>query len=403
MQVLRSYRYKLYRSDKNDVLLKDIEKYSEVYNWCVALYKRYYRIYKKNINKYALQKHLTKIKGLYKTEWRDLGSQAIQDITDRLNRSYTLFFGNLKRKKKASPPKFKSRRFYKSFTLKQTGYSLDQDNNEITINKRRYRYFNSRVFDGKIKTLTVKRNHKGEIFIIFSVEQEMDFKIGFETGKIAGFDFGMGTFLVDSEGRKYASPQYLSNSYNKLQELSRSLSKKKKGSNNRKKAKMRLVSLHEKIVNQRNDWQHKMVLQLVKFYDTIFLESLSFLAIQKGNDLKTKKQKKGRARKIMDLAPASFIEKLKYKAAEYGKTVNFINKWFPSSQICSECLCGVGKMSTDIRSWVCPDCRAVHDRDHNAAKNILREGTSSLGIGNVRPYLETMKAVTVLKPESHVL
>jgi putative transposase len=193
----------------------------------------------------------------------------------------------------------------------------------------------------------------------------------------------MGTFLVDSEGTKYVSPQYLRNSFKNMQVLSRKLSKKKKGSNNRKKAKMQLISLHEKIVNQRNDWQWKMILQLIRSYDTIILESLSFLEIQKGNDLKTKAEKRGRARKTLDLSPGSFFEKLKYKAAEYGKTVVFIDKWFPSSQICNECMCAVGKMPTHIRIWTCPDCGTVHDRDHNAAKNILREGTSSLGIGDV--------------------
>ena len=179
MQVIRSYKYKLYRSERNDVLTRNIELYSEVYNHCVALYNRFYRIYGKHIGKYDLQKHLTKIKKRFKKRWDDLGSQAIQEITDRLDKSYKLFFGNLKRGIKASPPKFKSRKRYKSFTLKQAGYKLNQEENEIVINKKKYKYFNSRSFDGDIKTLTVKRNHKGELFVIFSVKQEMKQKFGF--------------------------------------------------------------------------------------------------------------------------------------------------------------------------------------------------------------------------------
>jgi putative transposase len=382
MRQIRSYKYKLYNnSDKNDVLQKDIELYSEVYNHCVALYNRFYKIYKKNINKYALQKHITKIKGRFKGLWMQLGSQAIQDITDRLDKSYKLFFGNLKRKVRTSPPSFKSRFKYKSFTLKQAGYKLDQNVNEITINKRKYKYFNSRIFDGDIKTLTVKRNHKGEIYVIFSVEQEMKIKRGFETGKIAGFDFGLGKFLVESEGREFISPQYLANSFEKLVSLSKRLSKKKKGSNNRKKAKLQLISLHEKVCNQRNDWQWKMALELVRSYDVICLESLSFLSMQKDDSLKTKQQKHGRARKILDLSPGSFIEKVKYKADEYGKKVLFVSRWFPSTRMCSNCSHVVEKMPQSVRFWVCPECGAEHDRDHNAAKNILREGTSSLGKG----------------------
>ena len=220
MQTIKSYKYKLYNSKKNNVLISNIELYSEVYNHCVALYNRFYKIFGKNINKYDLQKHLTKIKGRYKSHWKKLGSQAIQEITDRLDKSYKLFFSNIKKGIKASPPKFKSRHRYKSFTLKQAGYNLDQENDEIIINKKKYKYFNSRCFDGDIKTLTVKRNHKGELFIIFSVKQEINPKVGFETGKMAGFDFGLGTFLVGSDGRDFDSPQYLNSSFEKLQKES---------------------------------------------------------------------------------------------------------------------------------------------------------------------------------------
>lgn len=382
--MIKSYKYKLYRSDRNDVLLHDIELYSEVYNHCVALYNRFYKLYRKHIGKYDLQKHLTKIKGRYKTEWKNLGSQAIQEITDRLDKAYKLFFSNLKRKVRTSPPSFKSRFKYKSFTLKQAGYKLNQKDNEITINKRKYKYFNSRDFEGKIKTLTVKRNHKGEIFIIFSVEQEMKLKVGFETGKIAGFDFGLATFLVDNEGKKFIAPEYLKNSFEKLKTLSRKLSKKQKGSNNRKKAKLQLISLHEKIVNQRNDWQWKLALELVRSYDVICLESLSFIAMQKDDNLETKKQKRNRARKVLDLSPGSLFEKVKYKSVEYGKKTVFIDKWFPSTKTCNCCGYVNHNLTIHDREWICPVCLTKHDRDHNSAKNIKREGTSSLGIDNVR-------------------
>jgi putative transposase len=318
------------------------------------------------------------------TRWKQLGSQAIQDVVERLDKSYKLFFSNLKRKVRCSPPGFKNRHRYRSFTLKQAGYKVDQKENEIIINKKKYKYFNSRCFDGNVKTLTVKRNNKGEIYVIFSVEQEMKLKVGFETGKRAGFDFGLTTFLVDSDGKEYVPTQYLSESYDKLRALSRRLSKKKKGSNNRLKAKVQLISLHEKIVNQRNDWQWKMTLQLVRSFDIICLESLSFMQIQKDKNLTGVKQKHNRARKVLDLSPGSFYDKLKYKAVEYGKQVMFVDKWFPSTQICSSCMHVVGKLDESVREWTCPDCGMHHNRDHNAAKNILREGTSSLGIGNVR-------------------
>ena len=383
--MIRSYKYKLYNNSKaNAELAQSIERYSEVYNYCVALYNRYYRLYKKTINKYDLQKHLTKIKGRYKTEWNELGSQAIQDITDRLDRAYKLFFANIKKGVRAAPPTFKCRGKYKSFTLKQAGYKIDQNNDEIKISKNKYKYFNSRVFDGTVKTLTVKRNHKGELFVIICVEQAMMPKVGFETGKSAGFDFGLTTFLVDNEGEKYDSPMYLKQSIDELSELQRKLSKKKKGSNNRKKAKTQLVSCYEKIVAQRDDFQWKLAVELVRHHDILCFETLDFLQMQKDKNLKTKKQKKNRARKILDLSPSSFMEKVKYKAAEYNKEIVFIDKWFPSTKVCSSCGHVEKEIPQEVREWVCPFCGSQHDRDTNAAKNILQVGTSACGTGIVR-------------------
>jgi len=245
--------------------------------------------------------------------------------------------------------------------------------------------------------LTVKRNHKGELFIIFSVKQEIKPIVGFETGKMAGFDFGLGTFLVDSEGKTFNSPQYLRNSFLELQKRSRKLSRKKRGSKKRKQAKMQLISLHEKIVNQRNDWQWKMVLDIVRSYDTICLETLSFKSMQT-NENKTAWENKARSRKTLDLSPYSFYEKLKYKAEEYGKQIVFIDKWFPSTKTCSKCGFINNELQEKDRSWVCPDCWETHDRDHNAAKNILREGTSSLSKATL-----PMKEEPVLMLESHDL
>jgi len=106
--------------------------------------------------------------------------------------------------------------------------------------------------------------------------------------------------------------------------------------------------------------------------------------MQKDKSLTGAKQKRNRAKKVFDLSPSSFYDKLKYKAAEYEKRVVFVDKWFPSTQICSGCMHVVGKLDEGIRDWTCPNCGMHHDRDHNAAKNILREGTSSLGIDSVR-------------------
>jgi putative transposase len=381
MILIKSYKYKLYNSSsRNKHLINNIECYSEVYNHCIALYKRYYKIYNKSINKYHLQKHLTKIKHRFKTKWNNLGSQAIQDITDRIDRSYKLFFRNQKQHIISSPPGFRSRKKYKSFTLKQAGYKINQNLNEVLIGKTKYKYFNSREFNGKINTLTIKRNNKDELFIIFSVSEEMKPKIEFKTGKMAGFDFGLTAFFTDSEGNKIVSPLYLNNSFKKLQEKSSNLSKKKKGSNNRKKAKKELATLHEKVYNQRNDWQWKLAIKIVKECDAICLEDLSFKEMQQDKNLDADYKKKSRCKKILDLSPASFYEKLKYKAVEYDKKVIVVSRWFPSTKLCSDCNYKNNDLTELDREWTCPVCGTHHDRDHNSAKNLLIEGTSSIGV-----------------------
>ena len=154
-----TYRFKLYNSKRNRKLHRQINAAGLVYNHCIALHKRYYKIFGKSLNMYQLQKHLTKLKGISRFAYiKEIGSQAVQEITQRIDRAYKLFFRNLKHKIRTAPPSFKKIKKYKSFTLKQTGWKLDEASNSITIGKQRYRYAKSREIDGKIKTLTVKRN-----------------------------------------------------------------------------------------------------------------------------------------------------------------------------------------------------------------------------------------------------
>jgi putative transposase len=141
---VKTFCFKIYRSKKNRYLHNQINLAGEIYNHCIALHKRYYRMYKKSLNTYSLQKHLTKLKKLDKySHWNQLGSQAIQDITDRIDKAYKLFFRNQKHGIKSGTPNFKKRKNYKSFTLKQVGYKL-LDGNKILIGKKIFNYAKSR-------------------------------------------------------------------------------------------------------------------------------------------------------------------------------------------------------------------------------------------------------------------
>lgn len=168
---MRTYRFKLYNSKRNRKLHRQINAAGLVYNHCIALHKRYYKIFGKSLNMYQLQKHLTKLKGISRFAYiKEIGSQAVQDVTQRIDRAYKLFFRNLKSKIRTAPPSFKKIKKYKSFTLKQAGWKLDEDGNSIKIGKQRYRYAKSREIDGKIKTLTVKWDALGDIYLYFVCE-----------------------------------------------------------------------------------------------------------------------------------------------------------------------------------------------------------------------------------------
>ncbi len=191
---MKTYQFKLYQHKRNKHLHRVINAASNIYNHCIALHKRYYQMFGKHLNKNRLQKQIAKQRR--KNEyWQLVGSQAAQDITDRIERAYQLFFKH--HRKGARPPNFRKRIKYKSFTLKQAGYKFF-NNNQLKIGKRIYKFSKSREIEGKIKTVTIKRNPLGEIFI-FVVTDFIDQIPSTMTGKSAGFDFGLkcDSFLIN--------------------------------------------------------------------------------------------------------------------------------------------------------------------------------------------------------------
>lgn len=316
------------------------------------------------LNMYQLQKHLTKLKKLPKFSYiKNIGSQAVQDITQRIDRAYKLFFRNLKHQIRTAPPSFKKVRKYKSFTLKQAGWKLDEESGCIAIGKQKYRYAKTRKISGRVKNITIKRDSLGDIYLYFTCETA-DNKAIARTGKSIGFDFGLKTFLNASDGEDITAPLFLKQNAKAIKQANRRLSRKRKGSNNRQKAKMELARLHKEIANQRKDFHWEIANQIVGKYALICLENLNIKGMQR---------KFGR--KISDLGFAEFVNKLKYMAEKTGSKVVEIDRFYPSSQLCNQCG-HQNKVMKDlkIRDWICPECNAVHNRDKNAAINILSEG-----------------------------
>lgn len=220
---MKTYSFKLYQHKRNKHLHRTINAASNIYNHCIALHKRYYRLFGKHLNKNKLMKHIAKLRK--KNEyWLLVGSQAVQDIIQRIDRAYQLFFKH--HKKGVRPPNFRKRIKYKSITLKQAGYKF-LEANQLKIGKRVFKFWKSREIEGKIKTITIKRNPLGELFV-FVVTDHIDIQVSTMTGNSAGFDFGCKIFLTCSEGFEVKSPLFFKQSFKELRLASRNHSRKKK-------------------------------------------------------------------------------------------------------------------------------------------------------------------------------
>jgi len=214
----------------------------------------------KHLNCAKLQSHIAKHR-LRKDFWQLVGSQAVQDICQRIDKAYQLFFKH--NKKGVRPPGFKKVKKYKSFTLKQAGYKF-LGSNRVKIGNRVYQFWKSRDIEGTIKTLTIKRTTLGELFMVVVVDDCPNPENKSTTGRIAGFDFGLKTFLTCSDGTKIESPQFFKQSLNVIRKASKQHSKKLKGdapnvanaslSSNRERARKNLIRKHEDISNRRRDW-----------------------------------------------------------------------------------------------------------------------------------------------------
>jgi putative transposase len=364
---MKTYQFKLYQAKQNKHLHKAINAASNIYNHCIGLHKRYYCLFGKHLNKNKLMKHIAKHRK--KNEyWQLVGSQAVQDIIQRIDRAYQLFFKH--HKKGVRPPNFRKRIKYKSITLKQAGYKFLAAN-KLKIGNRIYKFWKSRGIEGKVKTVTIKRNSLGELFI-FVVTDYVDQISSAMTGKSAGFDFGLKTFLTCSDNSERQSPLFLKQSLKELRLASRNHSTKKKRSNSREKARLNLVRVHEKVVNRRTDWFWKLAHELTDKFDYLFFETLCLKGMQRLW-----------GRKISDLALSEFLKILEFVAEKKGKIISYIDRWTPSSKTCNNCNHVLDKLSLDVRNWVCSNCSSNNRRDYNASCVIHKVGASTLRLENV--------------------
>ncbi len=357
----RTLKYRLYRSKRDKHLITQIRVAASIWNHCLALQKRYYRMYGKHIGKYRLQKHLAPLRRR-NPYWRQLGSQAVQDVTERLDRAWQKFFA-----KQGQRPKFKKSRLYTSFTLKQhAGWKLLGDN-RIRIGKHNYKFALSRRVAGTIKTVTIKRDRIGDLWICFSIVEDIVLPTPPGEDAVAapiGIDWGLKNTMVFSDGRDpIDSPLFLRQSLSRLQALQRRLSKRRHRNGGRRTrrseaARKSIARLQRRITDQRRHWAFETAHEFCDEFDLIGIEELS-----------SKWMQRTWGRKASDIAWGEFTGILEWTCMKRGVNLKKVDPK-NTSKICSAC----GRINEALvikdREWTC-ECGVFHDRDVNAAKNIL--------------------------------
>jgi putative transposase len=361
--MLRAYKYRLYPTKTQaDFFEKQFGACRFIFNWGLEQKIKYYETDKKSLSCFELMKRIAVMKKTNEFKWlKESNSQPLQQSLRNLDNAFTRFF-----REKKGFPKFKSKKNpVQSFQIPQ-GYIIDFEEGRIKFPKiGKVKTSFSREFEGLPKTATVSRSTTGKYYISILVDdgKELPEKQKFSDETTIGVDVGIKDFAILSNGEKIGNPKYLKNSLQKLKILSRRFSKKVKGSNNWKKAKLKLSLLHEKITNQRNDFQHKLSIKLVRENQAIALETLKVCNMVKNHCL---------AQSISDAGWSSFVDKITYKAEWYGKTILRIGQFEPSSKLCSVCGYHNKELTLAVREWSCPECGTVLDRDVNAAINIKK-------------------------------
>ena len=363
MIIQKAVKVQIYPKDSDkELLAKHFGVRRFIFNKFLEIRQKEYLQNKKSIGYNACSALVTEMKKNPDFQWlKEVNSQTIQAALKDLDGAYDRFF-----RKIAKFPKFKSKHDNRqSFKVPQH-FIVDWEAHTLKIPKFKESFKFRGTFSGKISkinSITISKNASGKYFA--SIQGEFEIEPKESTGEIIGVDLGIKTLLVDSNGTEIKNERFLKKKLKKLKYLQRQHAKKKKDSKSRNKARIKLAIQYQKVTNQRNNYLHQVSSKLINDNQIIVIEDLAVKNMIKNHKL---------AQAISDVSWGSLISMLKYKANWHGRQIIEISRWYPSSKTCNECLHLMPSMDLSIREWDCPSCGAHHDRDVNAAKNILRQG-----------------------------
>ena len=369
MDIKRAYKFRFYPDpEQENILARTFGSARFAYNYMLRLRTDAWYERQERIGYHETSSALTLLKKDTDFGWlNEVSCVPVQQSLRHLQTAFTNFFA-----KRAAYPSFKSKHGKQS--AEYTSSAFKWDGKSLTLAKMKeplaIRFSRTIPKAAKVTTVTVSKDTAGRYFVSMLCDDAVA-TLPEATGQI-GIDLGLTHFAVLSTGEKIAAPNVFRKNEKKLAKLQRRLAKKQKGSKNRAKAKLKVARIHAKIADTRRDFTHKLSTRLIRENQTIAVETLAVKNMVKNGNL---------AKSISDAGWSYFVRQLEYKAKWYGRTLVGIDKWYPSSKRCSACGFVVSKMPLSVREWTCPECGVVHDRDLNAARNILAAGLAASALG----------------------